>query len=361
MNKNKICYFAAGGTGGHINAAKTLGDYFEKLGHEVKYISGKRELDYKLFKSQSVIHIDSSALVNVNIAKVIKSLILNFISFFKLVFLYLKNRPQFIFGTGGYVCGPALLSGFVLKIPIFILEQNSVAGFTNKILTYISKRTFTHFKKTIGITNSDKVIVSGNPIREEIIKKLLENSRKIGEKKSLNILVFGGSLGASSINKMINEFIKLDSDFPLEIKHQTGFLNNNMSILDTELGKNISYEKIEYIDDMAGCYNWCDLVICRSGASTISELRCVQKPCILIPFPQASYNHQEINAKYLAEEANFPVYIENIESLSCKGFKRMIDIFKELQNNINLQPVIDLKTKIISPSEIIYKEIFKDV
>ena len=196
----KYAVLVAGGTGGHINAALAVGEALKDQGYEILYLTGKRPLDYKLFKGQNVRHLNSKPLRTNNPFILIKNIILNFIGFVSIFFLYVTKRPKFIVGAGGYVCGPTLLAGFLQGVPVFIIEQNAVMGLTNKILGWISDRIFVHFTKTKGLYSvlAKKVRVVGNPTRKSI--------QPVPNKKidtNLKVLVFGGSLGATQINKVI--------------------------------------------------------------------------------------------------------------------------------------------------------------
>jgi UDP-N-acetylglucosamine:LPS N-acetylglucosamine transferase len=168
--KKDFAVLVAGGTGGHINAAIAIGEALVSEGWEIEYLSGKRPLDYKLFKNKNVRHLDSRPLRTNNPIQLLKNLVLNFLSFFAILSAFIKKRPKVIVGAGGYVCGPSLMAGFLLGIPVFIIEQNAVMGLTNKILGWISTRIFVHFTKTKGLSErlARKVKVVGNPTRKAI-------------------------------------------------------------------------------------------------------------------------------------------------------------------------------------------------
>ncbi|MBD64129.1 MAG: hypothetical protein CME62_02905 [Halobacteriovoraceae bacterium] len=291
--KNNI-FIVAGGTGGHINAALSMGEYFSK-DYNVIYISGRRVLDYRLFKEQTCFHLNMQALRVKNPFKLVKNIVFNSLVFFKLLFLFLKFKPRFVLGAGGYVCGPTFIMAKICAKPRFIIEQNAFAGLTNKILAKISDLVFTHFKLTKGFEKIDqgKIKVFGNPNRSDI-----QFSPNVITDQ-IKILVFGGSLGADQINKAVQKLLGLGISFPLDIIHQTGINNPENEIHSPH---NIHYEAHKYLDDMAEKYRWANIIIARAGASTISELRVVQKPAILIPFPHAVDNHQYFNAKELAGE-----------------------------------------------------------
>lgn len=293
----KTIFCVAGGTGGHINAAIAVGEVFNKIYH-IKYLTGTRHLDYQLFRGKDVTHLESRPLRVRSPLKVIVNLLFNGSVFLKIFCIYLLDRPKFVIGTGGYICGPTLMAAKLQFIPIFIVEQNAVSGLTNKILARMSDLVFTNFKKTKGIKTSRKVIIAGNPIRSSI--QTCSNQRE----EKLKILAFGGSLGAGQINEAIRRLLRQGFFSGKELLHQVG-----KGHLDDSASELENYEQVEYIENMQEAYEWCDIIISRAGASTVSELRVIQKPAIIIPFPLATDNHQYHNAKELKKEDGFFVDI----------------------------------------------------
>lgn len=300
----KSIALVAGGTGGHINAALALGAYFKERGHQVHYICGTRSLDLKLFHDRGAFQLNVLGLRYKNPFKVIKSIWMNFISFFKVIKFIRKNNIDYMIGTGGYVCGISLLAGYLSKKKIYILEQNSFMGMTNKLLSPFSEKIFLNFKDTKGLNEKykPKCIVSGNPIR----KMLVNEKINLGPEKDLRILVTGGSLGAKQVNDFVRELIKKLNEMRLSyyIIHQTGA--DKDILIDDE-----NYLKLEYLENIANYYDWCNCVISRAGASTLSELEYIEKTSYLIPFPAATDNHQEVNAKSLKLSSKFPIDIYN--------------------------------------------------
>ncbi|MBL7665469.1 MAG: UDP-N-acetylglucosamine--N-acetylmuramyl-(pentapeptide) pyrophosphoryl-undecaprenol N-acetylglucosamine transferase [Bacteriovoracaceae bacterium] len=318
---NKLAVIVAGGTGGHINAAIALGEVARAKNYQVQYISGTRHLDYKLFQGKNCMHLNSSALRYKNPFKILKSIASNFYYFFKIFYFFLINKPAFVIGCGGYVCGPVLMAAYLQGIKVYIVEQNAVMGLTNKILGYFSKKIFVHFKKTNGVSKSQlkKVVVSGNPTRSVIYKSDKTKNTKF------NILVFGGSLGAKQINDTIKELVGLSLGFPVKIQHQTGLDQRE----ELKLANDIEYYSYEYLDNIQNFYNEADLIICRAGASTVSELRVLERACVFIPYPQATDNHQYYNAIYFKEEASFPVYILDQKASAQENVKKLREIITD--------------------------------
>jgi UDP-N-acetylglucosamine--N-acetylmuramyl-(pentapeptide) pyrophosphoryl-undecaprenol N-acetylglucosamine transferase len=337
----EIIYIAAGGTGGHINAALSLGRDFESQ-YEVKYITGTRYLDYQLFKDKKVIHIDGKPLRVKNPFVLILNILKNINVFIKLLSIFLKNKPRFLIGAGGYVCGPTLLAGKMLGRKIFVIEQNATLGLTNKILSKISDKIFVHFEQTHGLEKNEKVILSGNPIRQGI-----KYSKQVLNDKDINILVYGGSLGARQINQAVE--LMSDGDVKYNILHQVG--KNNITIKN----KKTHYEQVEYIEDMQKAYDWANIVVARAGASTVAELRIVGKPCILIPFPGHADNHQVHNATELKRVSNCPVIVLD----NKKEKKELIEEIMRKIDTIDLNKDYVTSSLSLNPFEIINEEIKK--
>ncbi len=295
-------FIAAGGTGGHINAALSMGEVLEQ-DFEVVYLTGERYLDFQLFQdSPNVIHLKAYPLRTKNPFKLLINTYKNLSVMLQLVFLFHKDKPRFVIGAGGYVCGPSLTAAKILRRPVFIIEQNAIAGVTNKLLAKFSDLIFVNFRKTKGISGSKKLRVVGNPIRSNI----RYSPNVIGDE--INLLVFGGSLGAVQINKLVEKLITFEYPFKLKIIHQVGKGNLGHHEIKEE---RVQYKQVEYIDNMSELYSWSNIIIARAGASTISELRVVKRPAILIPFPYATDNHQYYNAKELEAEDLF--YVKTLD------------------------------------------------
>lgn len=311
----KYAVLVAGGTGGHINAALAVGEALREEGFEIQYLTGKRTLDYKLFSGKQVRHLDSKPLRTNNPVQLFKNLLMNLMSFFSILFSYLGKRPNFVVGAGGYVCGPTLLAAYLLFIPVFIIEQNAVMGLTNRILGWFSRRIFVHFTKTKGLSDglAKKVRVVGNPTRKSI-QPVLPKSFD-GEVK---VLVFGGSLGATQINNVIFDLLKNPPIPNLAIHHQLG---GETKIPD--IATNVKYQPMNYIDHIQNEYEWCDLIIARAGASTVSELAIIKKPVLFFPFPQATDNHQYFNAMIFKEESDFEVQVLDPKIPHAEAVKRV--------------------------------------
>lgn len=337
--KNVI--IAAGGTGGHINAAISLGEAVESQ-YNVIYFSGKRHLDYKLFTDKNVLHIDAKPLRTKNPLKLLINIFLNIITFIKIFFEIININPVFVIGCGGYVCGPTLLAAWLSFKKIFVVEQNAIAGLTNKLLAKISDKNFVAFQNTKGINKN--FTVSGNPIRSNI--KFSEI--KIPKEK-INVLVFGGSLGATQINEIILKYAK-ERPEKINIRHQVGKGNINKIDLD-------GYEQFEYLDNINEDYAWANIIVSRAGASSVSELAVVQKPVIFIPYPNAVDNHQEYNARSMQANSHFSIHILNQKLSKEELYSEFLSAINDILSNEKYLPSKVKEHK--NSNELIIREIKK--
>lgn len=348
-----LVVISAGGTAGHINAAISLGEYLTDKGYEIHYLTGKRYLDIKLFEGKNVTHLESRPLRTKNPLLLIFNLLKNLYSFVGIVGNNILRRPKFVIGAGGYVCGPSLMGAWVLGIPVYIIEQNACVGLTNKILAKFSKKIFTHFKNTKGLEGSRNTVIAGNPVRNSI----KYSAKKRDNDDIKNILVFGGSLGALQINSAIEYLILNFDNFDIgkiAVLHQVGKDN----LFQIKGSQDLQYNQVEYIEDMQKAYEWADIIIARAGASTISELRIIAKPSILIPYPAATDNHQFFNAQELKDEKNFFIEVVDNRLKEKELAEKLIDTIRTIK-------ISDLsngnQTTHKSACETIFQEIKKDV
>jgi UDP-N-acetylglucosamine--N-acetylmuramyl-(pentapeptide) pyrophosphoryl-undecaprenol N-acetylglucosamine transferase len=234
--------------------------------------------------------------------------------------VYKKVKPDVVLGMGGFVTGPGGIVGWLLRKPLVLHEQNAIAGLTNKILFKFAKKVYAAFPGAFAETK--KLTIIGNPVRKEITQlhkpeqRFAKKWAQMGDKQ-LNILVIGGSLGAAALNKklpqalaMIAQSQQLQTSYfnKIYVRHQCGDKHLDMTkdnykwLEQTEGEVNISVEIMPFINDMAKNYTWADLVVCRSGALTVSEIAAVGVASLLVPFPYAVDDHQTANAAYLADE-----------------------------------------------------------
>jgi UDP-N-acetylglucosamine--N-acetylmuramyl-(pentapeptide) pyrophosphoryl-undecaprenol N-acetylglucosamine transferase len=292
MSKNKRILVMAGGTGGHIFPALAIAKNLKDNSANIEWLGTVNGLEHKLVPNNGfTLHsVMAVGIRGKNIISLIKAPFFLTIALFQTIKVFIKFKPEVVLGMGGFVSGIGGLVAYIFRKPLIIHEQNALPGTTNLLLSKIATQTFQAFDNTF--TNNPNVITSGNPISFNKIDKTEKNS-------PLNLLVLGGSLGAKSINDCIPH-LKTE----LNIWHQTG----EQHLKDVKFAyKNNTRRKTEltiepFIEDIAKAYAWSDIVICRSGAMTISELIATNSVAILIPFPYAIDDHQTENAKILSDE-----------------------------------------------------------
>jgi UDP-N-acetylglucosamine--N-acetylmuramyl-(pentapeptide) pyrophosphoryl-undecaprenol N-acetylglucosamine transferase len=215
-----------------------------------------------------------------------------------------RHQPLVVVGLGGFVTGPGGVAAWLTRRPLLIHEQNAVAGFTNRCLSHLAREVLEAFPGSFG-RNAVSARAIGNPVRQDISALAPPAVRFADRSGAIRILVIGGSQGATRLNAVVPfalAQLKQSASMPaIDVRHQAG-----ERWIDT--GRE-SYAKAgvradvrPFIEDMAEAYSWADLVICRSGALTVSELAAAGVGAILVPFPAAVDDHQTHNAQYLVKE-----------------------------------------------------------
>ncbi len=340
--------FAGGGTAGHINPALAVADYIKKNhpNAKISYIGTEKGLESRLVRESGydfyAIEVSGfqRKLSISNIKKNISAAVKMFTSSAAARKLLLELKPDVVMGTGGYVSGPVLREAAKLKIRTCIHEQNAFPGVTTKALAPMVDEVMLAFVDAKKHINSKKApVITGNPVRESVLSADREQARKkLGVGDSPLIVSFGGSLGARPINEAVAGLIKWHApDGKYYHIHATGKAGyESTKALVAEKGIDLKkYEKIElrqYIDDMDTCLAAADLVICRSGAITLSEIQNCGKAAVLIPSPYVAENHQYHNAMTLKKIGAAEIIEEkdlSSESL-IKTVSSMIDNPKRL-------------------------------
>jgi UDP-N-acetylglucosamine--N-acetylmuramyl-(pentapeptide) pyrophosphoryl-undecaprenol N-acetylglucosamine transferase len=291
---------AAGGTGGHINPGLAIADILKEEGNEVFFIGTNKGLEVDLVPKAGYMlkTIRASGIKREFSLKNIKALFDLFGGIKDVEKIINEEKPDLIIGTGGYVTAPAIIVAKRKNIPSLIHESNALPGKTTKWLSKKVDVIAVGFKEAIKrLPKARKVIFTGNPtkMKGNLVKQ--EIREKLGINKPL-VLVFGGSQGAKKINETMIELINDNKNLNFQIIYATGPKNyENIKSKIKNIPENIKVEK--YIYNMEEIMTACDLVVCRSGALTVTEIGILGKPSILIPFPYAAENHQEYNARAL--------------------------------------------------------------
>lgn len=290
----------AGGTGGHVYPGLATAAVLKEKGITVEWLGSVRGIENDLVPAAGFpLHTISVAGLR---GKGVMSLLLAPVNLVKACCqarqVIKKVKPKAVLGMGGFASGPGGLVAWMMGIPVLVHEQNAIPGLTNKTLAKLAKVVMEAFPNTFPAT---KALCTGNPIRRNIIELSEPEKRFAGRSGPLRILVVGGSLGAQAINLCMPNALALltESERPV-VKHQTGTRNFEETVAAYKQQK-IDAEIVPFIDDMNAAYDWADIVFCRSGALTVSELSAAGVASVLIPFPFAVDDHQTANAKYLSE------------------------------------------------------------
>lgn len=296
MKNKKRLMVMAGGTGGHVFPGLAVAKQLQQQGWEIRWLGTADRMEAELVPKHGIEidFIQVKGLRGQGIVRLMKSpfQILNAVRQAK---AHMKRwQPDAVLGMGGYVSGPGGIAAWLLGIPVILHEQNAVAGLTNQWLSKIAKKVFQAFP---GAFPTAQVV--GNPVREDVVAIDEPNLRFSQRDGDVRILVMGGSQGAQILNQtMPNVMAQLGAGY--QIRHQAG-KNNQQEVEQAycELGVQ-SHDTIEFIDDVAQAYQWADLLVCRSGALTVSEVSAAGVGAIFIPFMHKD-RQQALNADHLVE------------------------------------------------------------
>jgi UDP-N-acetylglucosamine--N-acetylmuramyl-(pentapeptide) pyrophosphoryl-undecaprenol N-acetylglucosamine transferase len=297
----------AGGTGGHVFPALAVAEYLRNQGETIIWLGTRTGIEATVVPSANfaIEWLSVQGLRGGGIVTLILAPFRIAGACWQAQKILRRHHPKAVLGMGGFASGPGGLMAWLLNVPLFMHEQNSVMGLTNRLLYRLAARNYFGFAKAaINIPRSE---VIGNPVRADLIgldsPEIRFSLRDSAEQnRKLNLLVIGGSLGAASLNQKLPEAIALLSkaDRP-QVKHQCG-RKHSVTCNKNYQNNLVDAEVLPFIDDMRAAYEWADLVVCRSGALTIAELAVVGIASILIPYPYAADNHQFHNACFLQSE-----------------------------------------------------------
>jgi len=288
----------AGGTGGHVFPGLAVADILRGRGWRVVWMGAPTGMEARIVPARGY----DMAWVRMSgvrgrgfLAKLLLPLNL-LVAFWQSARVIFALRPDVVLGMGGYVAFPGGMMATLLARPLAIHEQNSVAGLTNRVLAGVADRIFVAFPGALS-----KGEWCGNPVRAEIAALAAPEARYAARSGPLRVLVVGGSLGAQALNEAVPRALALfAADQRPRVVHQSG--EKHLDALRAGYAAaGVEGELIAFIDDMAARYAEADVVICRAGATTISELCAGGVPGILVPFPFAVDDHQTANARFLVE------------------------------------------------------------
>lgn len=303
QTKPKRVMMMAAGTGGHVFPALAVAKQLQQQGTQVSWLATPTGMENRLLKNQNI-PIYQIDIQGVRGNGVVRKLLAPF-KILKATLSAMRYMKQLnidaVAGFGGYVAGPGGLAARVLGIPVLIHEQNAIAGFTNTQLSRVATTVCQAFPQTFS--EQAKIVTTGNPVRKEITE-ILNPSWRYQEREKANqplrILIVGGSLGAKALNECVPEALK-QLNVPLRVYHQCG--QNHAESTQAQYANaptSLEVEVHPFIEDMAQAYSDADLIICRAGALTVTEIATAGVAAIFVPLPSAVDDHQTANAKFLA-------------------------------------------------------------
>ncbi len=317
---NKKIIISGGGTGGHVFPAIAIANAIMKIdpSAEILFVGAENKLEMEKVPEAGY------EIVGLPVTGLQRSFSFRNIKFLSRLIKSLRMsaviindfHPDLVVGVGGYASGPVLRTAARHGIPIIIQEQNSFAGLTNKILSRKASKIFVAYPGMEKYFPKEKIILTGNPIRQDIVKKVYEKTEAM-QFFGLNpnrptILVIGGSLGARTINRSIGAGLKkLNGSAQLLWQSGKLYYESLKEELDTKEYPDVHL--LPFIKNMEMAYAAADIIVSRAGAGTISELAVVGKPVILVPSPNVTGDHQTKNAQALVNE-NAAIHIADHES-----------------------------------------------
>ena len=330
MNKKNCIVIAAGGTGGHVFPSISLANYLMK-DYDIEIFTDERGIKYlNNHKNINVKKITSSRVFGKNIVYFIIGMVKVFLSIIFSIILLIKRKPKLIIGMGGYSSFPVCLSGFFLKIPVFIYENNLIIGRANKILLPFSKKILVSTNSIQGIDNKYKNKIShiGFLLRDNILG--VKKTDLLVTKNNLSILVIGGSQSAKVFGEQIPEVIEECNKKGIKFNVYQQCLESQKKDIQNIYSKlEIKFELFTFCDDLSKYYQKSDIAITRCGASSIAELVNLRIPFVAVPLPSSIDNHQLKNAKYFNEK-NYCFLLEQKFLLS-----KLLNILQDVHQDRN--------------------------
>ena len=298
MVRGNILIMAAG-TGGHVFPALACAQEFTARGYTVHWLGAGRGIENELVPAAGyTLHtLKISGLRGKGLGSLLTAPFKLLGALWQAKRLIRELKPVCVLGLGGYVTGPGGLAAKLSSVPLIIHEQNAVAGTANRALATFATRICEAFPNTFK--KRKNCITTGNPVREALF---LETPRKNLAPRAVNLLVLGGSLGAEPLNKLLPAALaQVPAELRPQVQHQAG-RNNDEVTRERYQVAGVEAQVVPFISDMANAYAWADLVICRAGALTVSELAAAGLASFLVPLPHAIDDHQTRNAEFLAQQ-----------------------------------------------------------
>ncbi len=291
----------AGGTGGHVFPALAVAQDLRGRGHKVHWLGTRHGMENDIVPREGfpIEYLSVKGLRGKGIMGWLLAPGRLLLALTQAIRICVRLQPHAVLGMGGFVTGPGGLASWLLRRPLLIHEQNAIPGLTNRWLALFANRVLQAFP---GSFKSQRhAVVTGNPVRHGILTIAATAQRYQARQDALHLLVIGGSLGAQALNDMVPAALaQLDVDLRPIVWHQAGKQKDQATQARYNEFK-VPARVVPFITDMAEAYSWADIIICRAGAMTISELSNVGLAAVLVPFPLAVDDHQTANAHVLAD------------------------------------------------------------
>lgn len=307
--RQQTALVVAGGTGGHIFPGLAVAHALRDAGWSVHWLGAPQSMESRLVP-QHDIPFESIAFSGVRgkgLAVLLKAPWRMARAIAQARAVLLRLRPDVVVCFGGYITAPLGLAAAWCGIPIVLHEQNAVAGMANRMLAHLAQRVFTAFPDVFAPTaqqpehSNGKVQWVGNPLRTEFLTQPEPLERFASRTGPLRLLVMGGSLGAQALNNTVPQALALlDAAYRPIVTHQSGAAHID-ALQQSYAQAGVEATLVPFMDEPAQAYADADLVVCRAGASTVTELAAVGVAAVLVPFPHAVDDHQRVNACYLSD------------------------------------------------------------
>ena len=314
----------AAGTGGHIFPGIAIARTMQERGWEVSWLGTANGMEQDLVPKAGIAidSIDFHGLRGKGLQHTLAGAFKLTASFVTCLRYIGRRKPDVVLGMGGYVCVPGGMMARLRRVPLVLVNADAALLLSNKTLTPLAQRVLFGFPADFGRA-AGKAMVTGNPVRQEILDMPAPQPRFAGREGALRILVVGGSLGAKVLNDSIPAALALlpEATRPL-VTHQSG--KKNIDALRESYAKaGVKADVVDFIDDMAAAYAKADLVICRAGAITVSELTAAGVASVLVPFVATTTSHQRDNAKWMASQ-NAAIHMPQAE-LSAASMAKLLE------------------------------------
>jgi len=312
VSEVKTVLVMAGGTGGHVFPALAVAQAMQARGIRVHWLGTRAGLEAKLIPAAGIAidYISIKGLRGNGLMGWTLAPLRIVVAVVQALQICLRLKPSVVLGMGGFVTGPGGMASWLLRKPLVIHEQNAIPGLTNRWLAKLAKRVLEAFPNSFVSRN--KVYAIGNPVRSSILK-IDRPAKRYGERTGpIRVLIIGGSLGAQALNEcMPAALARMTSALRPQVWHQCG--RNKLSHTRQAYSEHqLDARLVEFIDDMDAAYAWADILVCRAGAMTVSEISNVGIASILVPYPHAVDDHQTANARYLSQ-SGAAILIQQVE------------------------------------------------